>query len=123
MSDHMELILRLLLNAAALWVAVRLVSGITFQGGWAGFLGVALVFGLVNAVVKPVLFFFSLPAIFLTLGLFYFVVNAFALWITAGISGSLGLGFKVDGFWAAFFGALVVSLVNLVLSWFVGRPG
>jgi putative membrane protein len=119
----MELILRLLLNAAALWVAVRLVSGITFQGGWAGFLGVALVFGLVNAVVKPVLFFFSLPAIFLTLGLFYFVVNAFALWITAGISGSLGLGFKVDGFWAAFFGALVVSLVNLVLSWFVGRPG
>jgi putative membrane protein len=118
----MELILRLLLNAAALWVAVRLVSGITFHGGWAGFLGVALVFGLVNAVVKPVLFFFSLPAIFLTLGLFYFVVNAFALWITAGISGSLGLGFKVDGFWAAFFGALVVSLVNLVLSWFVGRP-
>lgn len=119
----MELVLRLLLNAAALWVAVRLVSGITYQGGWAGFLGVALVFGLVNAVVKPVLFFFSLPVIFLTLGLFYFVVNALALWITAGISGSLGLGFKVDGFGAAFLGALVVSLVNLVLSWFVGRPG
>jgi putative membrane protein len=119
----MELILRLLLNAAALWVAVRLVSGITYQGGWAGFLGVALVFGLVNAVVKPILFFFSLPVIFLTLGLFYFVVNALALWITAGISGSLGLGFKVEGFGAAFLGALVVSLVNLVLSWFVGNPG
>ncbi len=119
----MELILRMLLNAAALWVAVRLVSGITYQGGWAGFLGVALVFGLVNALVKPILFFFSLPAIFLTLGLFYFVVNALALWITAGISGSLGLGFRVGGFGAAFLGALVVSLVNLVLSWFVGRPG
>jgi putative membrane protein len=51
------------------------------------------------------------------------VVNALALWITAGLSGALGLGFKVNGFGAAFLGALVVSLVNLVLSWFVGRPG
>jgi putative membrane protein len=118
----MELVLRLLLNAAALWVAVRLVSGITYQGGWMGFLGVALVFGLVNAVVKPILFLFSLPAILLTLGLFYFVVNAFALWITSGLAGTLGLGFKVNGFGAAFLGALVVSLVNLVLSWFVGQP-
>lgn len=123
MTDGMELVLRLLLNAAALWVAVRLVSGITYQGGWAGFLGVALVFGLVNAVVKPVLTFFSIPFILLTLGLFFFVVNALALWITSGLSGALGLGFKVNGFGAAFLGALVVSLVNLVLSWFVGRPG
>jgi len=119
----MEFIVRLLLNAAALWVAMRLVSGITYQGGWLGFLGVALVFGLVNAVVKPVLTFLSFPAILLTLGLFYFVVNAFALAITAYLSGGLGLGFRVNGFGAAFLGALVVSLVNLVLSWFVGRPG
>jgi putative membrane protein len=119
----MELILRLLLNAAALWVAVRLVSGITYQGGVAGFLGVALVFGLVNAFVKPILAFFSIPFILLTLGLFLFVVNALALWITSAISGSLGLGFQVKGFGAAFLGALVVSVVNLLLSWFVGRPG
>jgi putative membrane protein len=119
----MELILRLLLNAAALWVAVRIVSGITYDGGVLGFLGVALVFGIVNAFVKPILQFFSIPFILLTLGLFLFVVNALALWITSGISGSLGLGFQVRGFGAAFLGALVVSLVNLVLSWFVGRPG
>jgi putative membrane protein len=119
----MEFILRLLLNAAALWVAVRLVSGITYDGGVPGFLGVALVFGIVNAFVKPVLTFFSIPFILLTLGLFLFVVNAFVLWITSGISGSLGLGFHVRGFWAALLGALVVSLVNLLLSWFVGRPG
>jgi putative membrane protein len=119
----MELLLRLLLNAAALWVAVRLVSGITYQGGWLGFLGVALVFGIINAVVKPVLTILSFPAILLTLGLFYFVVNALALWLTASISGGLGLGFRVNGFGAAFLGALVVSLVNLVLSWFAGRPG
>jgi putative membrane protein len=119
----MEFILRLLLNAAALWVAVRLVSGITYDGGVLGFLGVALVFGIVNAFVKPVLTFFSIPFILVTLGLFLFVLNALALWITSGISGSLGLGFHVQGFWAAFLGALVVSLVNLLLSWFVGRPG
>jgi putative membrane protein len=119
----MEIILRLLLNAAALWVAVRIVSGITYDGGVLGFLGVALVFGIVNAFVKPILQFFSIPFILLTLGLFLFVVNALALWITSGISGSLGLGFQVRGFGAAFLGALVVSLVNLVLSWFVGRPG
>jgi putative membrane protein len=119
----MELILRLLLNAAALWVAVRLVSGITYDGGVLGFLGVALVFGLVNAFVKPILAFFSIPFILLTLGLFLFVLNAFALWITSAISSSLGLGFHVAGFGAAFLGALVVSLVNLLLSWFVGRPG
>jgi putative membrane protein len=119
----MELILRLLLNAAALWAATRLVSGITYDGGVPGFLGVALVFGLVNAFVKPILQFFSIPFILLTLGLFLFVVNAFALWITSGISSSLGLGFQVKGFGAAFLGALVVSIVNLLLSWFVGRPG
>jgi putative membrane protein len=124
----MEFILRLLLNAVALWVAIRLVSGITYDGGFEsvggvlGFLGVALVFGIVNAVVKPILQFFSIPFILLTLGLFLFVVNAFALWITSGISSSLGLGFRVNGFGAAFLGALVVSLVNLLLSWFVGRP-
>jgi putative membrane protein len=124
----MELILRLLLNAVALWVAIRLVSGITYDGGFEsvggvlGFLGVALVFGIVNSFVKPILQFFSIPFILLTLGLFLFVVNAFALWITSGISSSLGLGFRVNGFGAAFLGALVVSLVNLLLSWFVGRP-
>jgi putative membrane protein len=122
----MEIILRLLLNAAALWVAIRLVSGITYDGGFdsvggvLGFLGVALVFGIVNSFVKPILQLFSIPFILLTLGLFLFVVNAFALWITSGISGWLGLGFRVNGFGAAFLGALVVSLVNLLLSWFVG---
>jgi putative membrane protein len=119
----MEFILRLLLNAAALWAATRIVSGITYQGGWAGFLGVALVFGVVNAIVKPVLAFFSIPFILLTLGLFLFVINALALWITSGLAGALGLRFHVEGFGAAFLGALVVSLVNLVLSWFMGRPG
>jgi putative membrane protein len=119
----MAFLLRLLLNAAALFVAMRIVPGITYQGGWLGFLGVAVVFGVVNAVVKPLLTFFSIPLILLTLGLFLLVVNALALWITSGLSGAVGLGFKVDGFAAAFLGALVVSVVNLVLSWLAGPPG
>lgn len=118
----MEFVLRLLLNAAALWVAVRLVSGITYEGGWPGFLGVALVFGVVNAIVKPVITILSIPFILVTLGLFFFVVNALALWITSGLAGWLGLGFRVNGFGAAFLGALVVSLVNLLLTWAMGRP-
>lgn len=118
----MEFVLRLLANAAALWVATRLVSGISYTGGWPGFLGVALVFGIVNAVVKPVITFLSIPFILITLGLFFLVVNAFALWITSGLAGGLGLGFKVEGFGAAFLGAIVVSLVNLLLTWFMGRP-
>jgi putative membrane protein len=118
----MELVLRLLLNAAALFVAMRIVSGITYTGTWVGFLAVAVVFGVVNAVVKPVLTFFSIPFILLTLGLFLLVVNAFALWITSALSNALGLGFRVDGFWAAFLGAIVVSVVNLLLSWLAGRP-
>jgi putative membrane protein len=116
-----HLLIRLLLNAAALWVAIRLVSGITFDGSVMAFLGVAVVFTAVNAVVKPVLQVLSIPFILLTLGLFLLVVNALVLWMTSGLSGALGLGFQVRGFWAAFLGALVVSLVNLVLSWIAQR--
>ncbi len=117
----MELVLRLLLNAAALWVATRIVSGITWNGGWVGFLGVALVFGVVNAFVKPVLALLSIPFILLTLGLFLLVINALVLWLTSAIAGAVGLGFRVEGFGAAFLGALVVSVVNLVLSAFAAR--
>lgn len=117
----MHFLLRWLLNAAALWVAMRLVKGITFQGGVVAFFGVALVFGVVNAVAKPLLQIFSIPLLLLTLGLFGFVINALVLWLTSGLSGALGLGFHVAGFGAAFIGALVVSVVNVVLWWFVLR--
>ncbi len=89
----MRFLLRLLINAAALWVAIRLVPGITYAGnGWLPFLGVALVFGLVNAFIGPILKLLSLPLIFLTLGLFALVVNGLMLWLTGEFSGALGLG-------------------------------
>jgi putative membrane protein len=112
-----QFVIRLLLNAAALWVAIRIVSGITFEGTTLAFLGVALVFTVVNAVVKPILQVLSIPFILVTLGFFLLVVNALVLWMTSGLSSALGLGFQVRGFGAAFLGALVVSLVNFVVSW------
>ena len=115
----MHPLLRLLINAAALWAATRLVSGISFTGGYLTLFMVALVFGILNMLVKPVLFFLTLPFFLVTLGLFTLVLNAVMLWLTSALSESLGLGFRVDGFWAAFLGALVVSIVSFALSMFV----
>jgi len=112
----MSLIIRLLVNAAALWVATRIVPGVTYRGDVLPFLGVALVFGIVNAFIRPVAKLLTLPIIILTLGLFALVVNGLMLWLTSALSGVLGLGFHVSGFWAAFVGALVVSLVSTLLS-------
>ena len=115
----MHVLLRLLINAAALWVATRLVSGISHTGDGVTLFGVALVFGELNVAIKPVLFLLSLPFLIITLGLFTFVLNAVMLLLTSAASDALGLGFRVDGFWAAFFGGLVVSVVSFVLSLFV----
>jgi len=115
----MQLILRLLINAAALWAATRLVPGISFDGEWLTLFVVALVFGVLNVAVKPILWFLTLPFLLVTLGLFTFVLNAFMLWLTGVVSDALGLGFHVEGFWAAFLGALVVSIVSFLLSLFV----
>ena len=115
----MYLALRLLINAGALWVATSLVPGISFTGGTVRFLAVALVFGVLNALVRPILFVLSLPLLLLTLGLFTFVLNGFMLLLTSAFSTSLGLGFQVHGFGAAFVGALVVTVVSFMLSMFV----
>ncbi len=115
----MRFLLRLLINAAALWVAVQLVPGITYSGGWAPFLGVALVFGIVNAFIRPFVKLLTLPIIFLTLGLFALVVNGMMLWLTSYLSGALGMRFHVEGCWTAILGALVVSIVSALLSMFL----
>jgi putative membrane protein len=115
----MRFFIRLLINASALWVATQLVSGVTFNGDVLPFLAVALIFGVVNATIRPVAKILTFPLIILTLGIFALVVNGLMLWLTSRLSGALGLGFHVDGFGAAFFGALVVSVVSMLLSIFV----
>jgi putative membrane protein len=116
----MKFVTRLLINAAALWVAIRLVPGISLGGGWPLLLVVALLFGALNAVIRPVLFLLSIPFLLVTLGLFTFVLNALMLWLTSAAADLLGLGFTVDGFGAAFIGALIVTVVSFVLSLMVG---
>ena len=116
----MQILLRLLINAAALWSATRLVPGISFDGDWRLLFVVALVFGVINISVRPVLMLLTLPFLIVTLGLFTFVLNGLMLWLTSVISDALGLGFHVSGFAAAFVGALVVTVVSFVLSMFVG---
>jgi putative membrane protein len=111
----------LLVNAAALWVATRIVPGVSYSGGALPLLGVALVFGVVNAVIGPVLKILTFPIIILTLGIFALIINGLMLMLTSAVSAALGLGFHVRGFWAAFWGALVVSLVSTILSLFIGE--
>jgi putative membrane protein len=118
----MSLIGRLLINAAALWVAIRLVPGVSFTGSWWLLFAVALAFGVLNASVKPILMLLTLPFFLVTLGLFTFVLNGFMLWLTSALSSALQLGFHVSGFGAAFVGALVVSTVSFVLSIAVWQP-
>ena len=112
----MPFLIRLLVNAAALWVATRLVTGVTDAGALLPFLAVALVFGVVNAIIRPILKFLTFPFFILTFGLFAFVLNGLMLWLTSSLSAALGLGFHVAGFWPAFWGALVVSLASTILG-------
>jgi putative membrane protein len=107
---------RLLVNAAALWVATRIVPGVTFAGDWLSFFGVTLTFGIINAIVRPVTWILTFPFIIASLGLFLLILNGLMLLLTSRLSATLGLGFHVAGFGAAFWGALVVSIVSALLS-------
>jgi putative membrane protein len=118
----MPFLVRLLVNAAALWVATQVVPGVSFDGGPLPMLGVALVFGVLNASLRPLTKILTFPLIIVTLGIFALVINGLMLWLTSALSSTLGLGFHVSGFWAAFWGALVVSLVSLLLSMLIREP-
>jgi putative membrane protein len=118
------LVLRVLANAAALAVATALVGGMTISGASTGenalvLLGVALVFGVVNAVVRPVVKLVAIPLYILTLGLIIFVINALMLLLTSWISQRLGWPFRVDGFGTAILGALIISVVSFALNVFL----
>ena len=113
-------LLQIAVNAAALWVATQIVPGISFTGEWWKLLIVALAFSLVNTYIKPILRILTLPISLMTMGLFLLVINALMLLLVSAISSELALGFAVDGFGAAFLGAIVVALVGLLLSVVLG---
>lgn len=118
----MSFLLRVIINAVAIWLATLVLPGLDVVGGndtsttVLVFLVVALVFGLVNAVVKPIVKLLSLPLYILTLGLFTLVVNAAMLWLTGILSEQTDYGLRIDNFGTAVLGALIVSVVSLVLS-------
>jgi putative membrane protein len=114
------LILRVMINALSIVIAVKLVHGLTFSGEWWRMIIVGAVFGFVNALIKPVVKLFSIPFIIFTLGLFTLIINALMLALTATLSRTFHLGFHIDGFWAAFWGAIIVSIVSMLLSWMTG---
>ncbi|MFL7793055.1 MAG: phage holin family protein [Anaerolineae bacterium] len=114
----MKLLVRWVIVSLALFAAAWIVPGIRVEGtAWIVYAIMAIVLGLANAIVRPLLKLLTCPLIILTLGLFTLVVNGVTLWLSSWIAVNwLGVGFYVDGFWAAFFGALVVSIVTVVLS-------
>lgn len=118
----MKFLLRWVITVAALFVAARIVPGIRIEGtnAWIAYAVMALVLGLINAFLRPLLQLVSIGFIIVTLGLFLLVINAFTLWLAAWISVNLlDVGFRVDGFGAAFWGSLIVSIVSFLLSLFV----
>ena len=120
----MFVLLRLIINAVALLVTAWIVPGIHLGAAgphptthdWATLLIVALIFGIVNVVLRPIIVLLSLPLEIITLGLFTFVINAFMLLLTSWIAQGMGVGFRVDGFLPALVGALIITLASFVLS-------
>ncbi len=118
----MKLLIRWAISAFSLFVAAWAVAGIRVDdgGGWVVYAVMAVVLGLVNAFVRPLLKLLTCPLILLTLGLFTLVLNALTLLLSAWVANKLfNVGFYIDGFWSAFWGALIVSIVSVVLNVFV----
>ncbi len=123
----MRFLLSVLTGAVALSLAAWMFDGITIGGATQNdqlvtLLVVAAIFGVVNAIVRPIVNVLSIPLYILTLGLFFFVVNALMLMLTSWIAGQLGVPFEVDGFWTAVFGAIVITLASALIGLMLPKP-
>ncbi|KAB8145049.1 phage holin family protein [Chloroflexia bacterium SDU3-3] len=119
--DVLKLLIRWFINALSLLAATNLVKGIEIIGsnGWVTLIVMAAVFGIVNAAIRPIVQLLSLPLVVVTLGLFTLVINALMLWFASWLSDAVfGASFHVAGFWPAFWGAIVISIVSWLLSIF-----
>jgi len=119
-----RLLIRWAINALALWIAVQIVPGLNYVAeSSVSLLVIALIFGLVNALVRPILVLLTCPLILLTLGLFILVINAIMLSLTVWLSGIFDLGLTSDSFLATLLGALVISIVSGVINLLVKEEG
>jgi putative membrane protein len=114
-----KFLMRWFVGAVALYAAVRLVPGLSYEGGWTTLAGMALIFGLVNAFVRPILSLLSCPLILLTMGIFLLVINGFMLLLASRLASVFGVPFYVEGFGSAFWGALVVGAASFLLNLFI----
>ena len=118
----MGLIIKLVATGLAVWVAELIVPGFEFDGSFWAFVGVAVILAVINAFVKPIISFFSIPLILLTMGLFLLIVNALSLQIAIWLSGVWDLGLTSDGFfWATFLAAIVISIVTWIVEAILDR--
>ncbi|MDX2032718.1 MAG: phage holin family protein [Blastocatellia bacterium] len=116
-----RLLLRWVCTSIAIYVAVKLLPGMQFEGPWWHLGIVALIFGLFNALVRPILMLLTCPLIVLTLGLFIPIINAIMLGLTAATAETFGIHFQVAGFWSALWGAIVISIVSAVFNLLIGN--
>jgi len=110
---------RWFINAVAMYAAIYLLQGhgiIPQTDNWVDFIWLALIFGLINAIIKPILMVASCPLLILSLGLGTLLINTLLFYLAGVIGTQFGVGFTVEGFWPAFLGALIVSVVSIVLS-------
>jgi putative membrane protein len=116
----MNLLIRWIIASFSLFIAAWLVPGIRVEGNaWGAYAVMAVILGLINAIIRPILKLLSLPIIILTMGLFLLVINGITLWMASALAIKVfHIGFYVDGFWSAFLGALIVSIVSVILSAF-----
>jgi len=105
-----------IINTIAIMLAIKYVPGIVYTGEWWGILFVGIIFGLINTFIRPFIKLFALPLLILSLGLFTFIINAMMLSLTSWLSDKFYLGFHVEGFKAAFWGSVLISIASMVLS-------
>ncbi len=115
-----KLLIRWVISAVSIFAAAWLLPGIQVRGGgWTVYFWMAIILGLANAVIRPILKLLTCPLILLTLGLFTLVINALTLWIAASIAEGMGIGFHVAGFGSALLGSIIISVVSVILNAFV----
>jgi putative membrane protein len=116
----MKLILRILINAFAIWLTAMLLESFNFSGNFWSLIVVAIIFGLINALIRPIVKLLTLPINLMTLGLFTLVINTLMLLLTVWLSDSLSLtGRMFENFFVAFVAAIIISVISTVLSWFL----
>jgi putative membrane protein len=111
-----KFVLRWAINVVAIFLAIRFVPGISLESGWLSVIWLALILGLLNAFLRPLLSLLTCPLIIVTLGFFTLLINTFMLWLTGQVGQIIGIHLTINGFWPAFLGGLVVSIVSVVMT-------